>query len=227
MPEKWQFLSAFFHLPATRHTLTNAPAKCPSLPGSAACPSSTRPRYQTGKEGAGRKGPQPLPPCISPPTRARSRHLTAHIHQHPANELITTTPHTTIHHPSSCTRARTNQYIQVCARARAQPSPAHPENLNFFFPLPTNHLHPTHTPSQPPLCARNTPSARKYGGQSHVPAPDRLRPRPHQTHPSRQRRHADSLVQPRPALLPGPLVVPPTPHRRSTRPSPRQPPRPT
>ncbi len=63
--------------------------------------------------------------------------------------------------------------------------------------------------------------------EGHTNASDRLRPRPDQTHPSRQRRHAGSLVRARPALLPGPLVVPSTPHRRSTRRSPRQRPRPT
>ena len=52
--------------------------------------------------------------------------------------------------------------------------------------------------------------------EGHTNASDRLRPRPDQPHPRRQGRHADSLVQPRPALLPSPLVVPSTPHRRSS-----------
>ncbi len=52
--------------------------------------------------------------------------------------------------------------------------------------------------------------------EGHTNASDRLRPRPDQPHTRRQRRHADSFVQPRPALLPSPLVVPPTPDRRSS-----------
>ncbi len=65
---------------------------------------------------------------------------------------------------SVATSARTNHDIHLRARKSVQTHFSRPQNHRFFFPFPRNHLRPTHTPSQPPLCARNTPSARKYGG---------------------------------------------------------------
>jgi hypothetical protein len=115
--------------------------------------------------------------------------------------------------------ARLPTQPRLCAR------PSRNRNLaarisNFFFSLPSKHLRPKKLDFQQ-TCARAPRHTGVYM-EGHTNASDRLRPRSHQTHPSRQRRHADSLVQPRPALLPGPLVVAPTAHRRSTRRSARQ-----
>ncbi len=123
-------------------------------------------------------------------------------------------------------RTRTPPHNHVCARPSSSP-PRPATFFQIFFFRPRKHLRTLCKYQQPPLCARNTTFACKYGGQSHVPAPHRLRPRHDQTHPSRQRRHASCLLRARPALLPGPLVVAPTAHRGSTRRSPRESPRST
>ncbi len=120
-------------------------------------------------------------------------------------------------HPASNPRNPTQP--RLCAR-RSRNQNLSARISNFFFSLPSNHLRPK-TPDFQQTCARAPRHTGVYM-EGHTNASDRLRPRPDQTHPSRQRRHADSLVQPRPALLPGPLVVPSTSHRRSTRRSPRE-----
>ena len=121
-------------------------------------------------------------------------------------------------HPHTPTQPR------LCARRSRNRNPA-ARISNFFFSLPSNHLRPK-TPDFQQTCARAPRHTGVYM-EGHTNASDRLRPRPDQTHPSRQGRHASSLVQPRPALLPGPLVVAPTAHRRSSGQSTRQPPRAT
>ncbi len=120
-------------------------------------------------------------------------------------------------HPASNPRNPTQP--RLCARRSRNPSLA-ASISNFFFSLPSKHLRPKKLDFQH-VCAR-APCHMGVYMEGHTNASHRLRPRSHQAHPSRQRRHADSLVQPRPALLPGPLVVPPTAHRRSTRRSSRQ-----
>ncbi len=100
----------------------------------------------TGKEGAGRKG---LRSSLPQPTNSRPRPP-----RNPSHPRQHTPP----------TSARTNKHIHLRARKSVQTHFSRPQNHRFFFPFPRNHLRPTHTPSQPPLCARNTPSARKYGG---------------------------------------------------------------
>ncbi len=116
----------------------------------------------------------------------------------------------------------------LCARpSRNRNLSARISNI-FFFSAP-NHLAPAN-PDFQQTCARAPRHTGVYV-EGHKNASYRLRPRPDQTHQGRQGRHASSLLRARPALLSGPLVVPPTPHRRGPRrssyPSPRPSPRPT
>ncbi len=125
-------------------------SSCHSPPGSAgwlcAFPLLQPAPLPTGKEGAGRKG---LPSSLPQPTNSRPRPP-----RNPSHPRKPTPP----------TSARTNKHIHLRARKSVLTHLSRPQNRIFFFPFPRNHLHAAHTPSQPPLCARNTPSARKYGG---------------------------------------------------------------
>jgi hypothetical protein len=160
--------------------------------------------------------PQPArlfrqPACLSNPA-TRARYQPGWRVQEEGPPFLLASAHqlrARVHHNSS----RQHEHA-LCARPSSfQPQP--PGFFQIFFSRSFKHLRLPRAANQH-ICARATCHMGVYTeGHTNASSSHRLRPRSDQTHPRRQRRHASSQLRARPALLPSPLVVPPTPHRRS------------
>ncbi len=150
------------------------------LCGLAVCLPIPATRAAPNREGGCREEGPPFLLASVTPTRVHSHHAT---HPTPASP----------HHPPARAQTSTSTFVRAnlykpTSPGRKTPDFSSPATATTYAALTRHHNH---------LCARATrPPPVNTEGQHHVPAPDGLRPRPHQTHPSGKGRHASRLVRP-------------------------------